>query len=416
MTEVSIDRIELRLISMELVSPFETSFGVERERSCTIISVHGEGLTGWGECVASQRAPKPGSTGWAFYSYETAETAWHILHDFLAPSLVGSRVTSPSEVAALGKRLRGHPMARAGLEAAVWDLVAQAQGKSLADMLAAGEAGTPGAPVKGSPAEAGAHTQVRPYEKRRDRVNVGVSVGIQPSIQDTIRVIADYVSQGYGRVKLKIKPGWDVDMVRAVRREFPALLLMVDANSAYSLQDADHLRQLDASDLLMIEQPLAHDDIYEHSHLQAQLATPVCLDESIHTSKQAEWAYEIGACRIINIKPGRVSGLSTAREIHDLSLARGKPVWCGGMLETGIGRAANVALASLPGFTLPSDISASDRYYLEDIADPPFVLNPDSTLSVPTGPGLGVTVNQARLKAFGERHAVFKAQMQQPVS
>lgn len=401
MTDISIERIELRLISMELISPFETSFGVEQERSCTIISVHGEGLTGWGECVASQRIPKPGPGNWAFYSYETAETSWHILHDFLAPSMVGRRITSPLEVMALGERLRGHPMARAGLEAAVWDLLAQAQGVPLADMLARGEQR--------------AHPQVRPYGKRGDRVSVGVSVGIQPSIQDTIRVISDYVAQGYGRVKLKIKPGWDVDMVRAVRREFPDLLLMVDANSAYSLPDADHLRQLDELDLLMVEQPLAHDDIYEHSRLQAQLATPICLDESIHTIKQAEWAYEIGACRIINIKPGRVSGLSAAREIHDLSLAGDRPVWCGGMLETGIGRAANVALASLPGFTLPSDISASDRYYLEDIADPPFVLNPDSTLSVPTGPGLGMTVNQERLEAFGERHAIIKAQMQQPV-
>ncbi|MFQ5419766.1 MAG: o-succinylbenzoate synthase [Anaerolineae bacterium] len=388
MTGVTIERIELRLISMELVSPFQTSFGVELERPCIIISVHGEGLTGWGECVAAQGIPEPGSENWAFYSYETTETAWHILNDFLVPVLVGRRVESAAEVVALGERLRGHPMARAGLEAAVWDLLAQAQGLPLADLLAGNG---------------------RYATKRRDRANVGVSIGIQPSIEATIQAVDGYVAEGYGRIKLKIKPGWDVEMVRAVRREFPDILLMVDANSAYTLEDAASLKQLDEFNLLMIEQPLAYDDIYEHSLLQAQLETAVCLDESIHTPKQAEWSYEINACRIINIKPGRVGGLWAGREIHDLSLARDKPVWCGGMLETGIGRAANVALASLPNFTLPSDISASDRYYRKDIVDPPFVLNPDSTLSVPENVGLGVRVNQERLAAVTYRQSVIAA-------
>lgn len=376
------------MIRMQLKTPFRTSFGLAHDRDCIIVSAHAEGLTGWGECVASQGVPTGNVADWAFYSYETVETAWHILKDFLAPALVGRRVDSPAEVAALGERLRGHPLARAGLEAAVWDLLAQARSLPLADLLA----------------ENGRYP-----ESRRERVSVGVSIGIMPSIEATLRTVTDFIDQGYRRIKLKIEPGWDVAVARAVRREFPAIPLMLDANSAYSLADTDHLRQLDEFNLLMIEQPLAYDDIYEHSRLQAQLATPICLDESIHSPRQAEWAYEIDACRIINIKPGRVGGLWAGREIHDLSLARGRPVWCGGMLETGIGRAANIAIAALPGFTLPGDISASDRYYRQDIADPPFVLNPDSTLSVPTGPGLGVTVDLEHLEAVTQRCEIISA-------
>ncbi|MCZ7571134.1 MAG: o-succinylbenzoate synthase [Ardenticatenaceae bacterium] len=385
MTAIKIDRIELRLICMQLKTPFRTSFGLAHDRYCIIVSAHGEGLTGWGECVASQGMPTGDVADWAFYSYETVETAWHILKDFLAPALAGRSVASAGEVATLGERLRGHPLARAGLEGAVWDLLAQARGLSLADLLA----------------------DDRGYaQPRRDRVSVGVSIGIMPSVEATVQTVAEYVDQGYRRIKLKIEPGWDVEVARAVRREFPAIPLMLDANSAYTLADADDLRQLDEFNLLMIEQPLAYDDIYEHSRLQAQLTTPICLDESIHSPRQAEWAYEIDACRIINIKPGRVGGLWAGRAIHDLSLVREKPVWCGGMLETGIGRAANIAIASLPGFTLPGDISASDRYYRQDIASPPFVLNPDSTLSVPTGPGLGVTVDLEYLEVVTQRHAV----------
>ena len=382
MPSVKIERIELRLVRMELISPFRTSFGVEQARHCLIVSAHAEGLTGWGECVAAQGSEGRNDTNWNFYSYETTETAWHILKDFLAPALVGRKIASVEEVVAIGQRLRGHPMARAGLEAAVWDLRAQAHGVSLADLLA-GNAKQP--------------------EPRRDKVSVGVSIGIQPTTEAFIEAVKGFASQGYRRVKLKIEPGKDLDTVRAVRDEFPDLLLMVDANSAYSLSDADHLRELDEFDLMMIEQPLGYDDIYEHSRLQPLLETPICLDESIHSVDHAKWAYEIGACRIINIKPGRVGGLWVSREIHDLSLAQGKPVWCGGMLETGIGRAANIALASLPGFELPSDISASDRYYLEDLIDPPFVLNHDSTLTVPTAVGLGVRVREGLLETVTQR-------------
>jgi O-succinylbenzoate synthase len=384
MNDIKIERIELRVIEIELITPFRTSMGLELTHPCIIVSVHGGGLTGWGECVASQAV----TAEWAFYSYETVETAWHILKDFLAPALVGKSLSSVEPVVQIGERLRGHPMARAGLEAAVWDLLAQSEGLPLADYLRAGQ---------------------NYSQPRRDRVNVGVSIGIQSSIEETIKNVADYIQQGYRRIKLKIEPGWDVDVARAVRREFPDIRLMLDANSAYTLKDADHLKRLDEFNLLMIEQPLAYDDIYEHARLQAQLSTPICLDESIHTLKHAEWAYELDACRIINIKPGRVGGLYHGRAIHNLSLEHGKPVWIGGMMETGIGRAANVALASLPGVTLPGDISASNRYYRKDITEPPFVLNADSTLSVPAAPGIGVTVNHNQLEVYTQRKTVISA-------
>jgi O-succinylbenzoate synthase len=384
MSDVKIERIELRLIEIEFLTPFRTSMGTEYTRPCIIVNAQGSGLSGWGECVASQAI----SAEWAFYSYETVETAWHILKDFLAPALVGKRLSSVEPVVKIGERLRGHPMARAGLEGAVWDLLAQAEGLSLADYLMKGQ---------------------KYSLPRRDRVNVGVSIGIQSSIEETITIVAGCLQDGYKRIKLKIEPGWDVDLARAIRREFPDILLMLDANSAYTLKDLNLLKQLDEFNLLMIEQPLAHDDIYEHSLLQAQMSTPICLDESILTPKHAEWAYELNACRIINIKPGRVSGLHDGRAIHDLSLERGKPVWIGGMDETGIGRAANIALASLPGVTLHSDISASKRYFRQDIAEPLFELNADSTINVPTTPGIGVNILVDQLEAYTQRKTVVSA-------
>jgi O-succinylbenzoate synthase len=384
MDEITIEQIDLSLIEMELISPFRTSFGVELTRPCIIVTAYGGGLTGWGECVASQAV----SADWAFYSYETVETAWHILKDFLVPALVGKKINSIEPVVRIGERLRGHPMARAGLEGAIWDLLAKADNLPLADYLAKGQNYT---------------------QPRRKSVNVGVSIGIQNSIEETVKNVTDYVNQGYRRIKLKIEPGWDLDVVRAVRREFPDILLMLDANSAYTLQDTAHLMKLDEFKLLMIEQPLAFDDIYEHSILQKQLATPICLDESIHTAKHAESAYELNACQIINIKPGRVGGLFEGRVIHNLSLERGKPVWIGGMLETGIGRAANIAMASLPGVTLPSDISASNRYYRQDIAEPSFVLNPDSTINVPAAPGIGVNILIDQLEAYAQRKVTISA-------
>jgi O-succinylbenzoate synthase len=240
-------------------------------------------------------------------------------------------------------------------------------------------------------------------------VPVGVSVGIEPTLDQLLDRVAGYVAQGYRRVKLKIKPGWDVAVVRAVRGRWPNLPLQVDANSAYTLADAPRLRELDPFDLLLIEQPLHHDDIVDHAQLQKQLHTPLCLDESIHSPEHARWALDIGACRVINIKVGRVGGLTAACRIHDLCAERGVPVWCGGMLETNVGRAANVALAALPNFTLPGDISASARYYRQDVAEPNFILNDDSTLSVPSGPGLGVRVFPEWLAAFRLRHMALPA-------
>ena len=364
---MKIERVELHHVDMPLVHPFETSFSREYTRPCILVAVHAGGLVGWGECTAS---------GGPWYSSETIETAWHVLRDFLAPALLEQEVAAPADVVARFERVRGHAMARAALENAVWDLLAGERGVSLAAMLGS----------------------------RRERVPVGVSVGIEPSLPELLERVALYVAAGYARVKLKIKPGWDVAVVRAVRGRWPDLRLQVDANSAYTPDDAPLLRELDPFDLLLIEQPLHHDDIVEHAQLQKQIRTPLCLDESIHSPEHARWALDIGACRVINIKVGRVGGLTAAQQIHDLCAARGVPVWSGGMLETNLGRAANVALAALPNFSLPGDISASARYYRQDIAEPNFSLNPDSTLSVPGGPGLGVRIIPGRLAAFRLRH------------
>jgi O-succinylbenzoate synthase len=366
---MNVERIELRLVNMQLTAPFETSFGVEHDRQCVIVQVQAGGLTGWGEVPASR------SFG---YSYETTTTAWHALKDYLIPQTLGQ----PLDIAALvqtGEYLRGHAMARHGLEAALWDIVARAKGISLSKALG----GT------------------------RDRVAVGVSIGIQPSADVLLAKIEDFLKQGYGRIKIKIKPGYDLEIVKRVRAKYPKILLQVDANSAYRLPDAPLFEAMDEYRLLLIEQPFGWDDIYEHSKLQPLIETPICLDESIHSLGHALLAIELGACKIINIKPARVSGFTESRRIHDLCATRNIPVWCGGMLETGIGRAGNIALASLPNFTLPGDISASNRYYVEDIAEPPFALNADSTISVPTDAGLGVKVNLKKLDEFTVQREVF---------
>ncbi len=386
---MNIERIELRLVRMQLKAPFQTSFGTELERECIIVSVHGDGLAGWGECVAARGFaddPLRSATGaggarldWNLYSYETTATAWHILRDFLAPQLIGQPM-SVKRMAAMGERLRGHPLTRAGIEAALWDLTAQIEGISLSKALGGA----------------------------RETVPVGVSIGIQPSVDALVAKVDDFLAQGYRRIKIKIQPGFDLEPVKAIRAKHPHVLLQVDANSAYTLADAPLFEAMDDYKLLLIEQPLGWDDIYEHSKLQPRLRTPICLDESIHSLGHARLAIELGATKVINIKPGRVSGFTETRRIHDLCRSAGVPVWCGGMLETGIGRAGNVAVASLPGFTLPGDISASDRYYRDDIADPPFVLNPDSTLDVPKGVGLGVTVNLDRLNAVTVQREVFE--------
>jgi O-succinylbenzoate synthase len=319
---MKIEWIELRQIAMELVEPFETSGWRETVRPCIIIALRSEGLTGYGECVA-------GAGPW--YSYETVETAWHILKDFLIPAVLGKDLSSPEELHAQLRPIRGHPMAKAGLEAAFWDVLAQAKGISLAQLLG----GT------------------------KERIESGISIGIQKDIPTLLEVIEHRRAQGYKRIKLKVKPGWDLEVLRSVRQRFPDIELMADANAAYRLADREHLRKFDDFGLVMLEQPLDYDDLIDHAALQRELKTPICLDESIKTPDDARKALDIGACRIINIKPGRVGGLLNAKKIHDLCRERGVPVWCGGMLETGIGRAANVAHGE------PARIYPPQRYLRE---------------------------------------------------
>lgn len=350
---MNLDAIELRQVQLELTAPFTTSFGTTLLRPCIITAVHASGETGLGECVAFHGP---------WYSYETVQTAWHVMSDFLIPRLLQADLERPEDVWTVFAPIRGHNMAKAALEMACWDLMARARGVSLATLLG----GT------------------------RERVPVGVSVGIQDSPRELVDTVGRFLADGYRRIKLKIAPGADVEYVTAVRKHYPDALVQVDANSAYTLTDASTFRAMDGLDLLLIEQPLSPDDIMDHAWLQRELSTPICLDESIHAPDDARHALDLGSCRIINIKPGRVGGHTQSRAIHDICLDRGAPVWCGGMLETNVGRAHNVALASLPDFSLPGDISASARYYAQDIAGPGFSLNDDSTLSVPDGPGIGV--------------------------
>jgi O-succinylbenzoate synthase len=358
---MKITQVNLYHLRMPLRTPFETSFGRSAARECLLLETFADGLVGWGECVADA---DPG------YSYETTGTAWHIFQEFILPAVMGRELSGPVEFQELVAGVRGHPMAKAGLEMALWDLQGKQAGRSLRSLLG------------GS----------------CDQVEVGVSVGIQASPEALARVVEDYVTQGYRRVKIKIKPGRDLPETEAVRRAFPGLRLQVDANSAYTLESARALRPLDDFDLLLIEQPLAEDDLWDHHLLQAQFKTDLCLDESILSARHARQALEMEACRVVNIKAGRVGGLSHAVAIHNVCQAQGVPVWCGGMLETGVGRASNLALASLPNFKLPGDISATDRYYLEDITEQRFTLNPGSTITVPTGPGLGVTIDLQALQ------------------
>ena len=358
-----IERVDLYHLRMPLISAFETSFGRIHSRHCLLLEVRSGDLLGYGECAADRL---PG------YSYETTGTAWHILAEFIVPMILGKEISSPADIHRFTVQLRGHPLAKAGLEMALWDLFGKLEGRSLSEMLGG----------------------------QRRQVEVGVSVGLQASPQRLVEVVGEYLQQGYQRIKIKIKPGRDVQDALAVRYAFPDIRLQVDANSAYTLESAARLKPLDNLGLLLIEQPLAEDDLWDHSRLQAELSTPVCLDESILSARHARQALEMRACRVINIKPGRVGGLSQAVEIHDLCTSQAVPVWCGGMLETGVGRAANLALASLPGFSLPGDISASDRYYKEDITYQRFSLNPDSTINVPTGPGLGVSIDLLALKTY----------------
>ncbi len=352
---MKIEAAELRILKMRLLKPFRTSFGEQQDRFPLLLRLEIEGRSHWGECVA-------GEGPW--YSSETVETAWLMLKDYLLPRVIGEDVPDVGALERTYAPIRGHRMAKAALEMTVTAALAERSRKSLAAFLG------------GS----------------RERVETGVSVGIQPTIDGTLEIIGRHLAEGYRRIKVKIEPGWDVQLVGGIRERYPEISLMADANSAYDLEDAPHLAELDRFGLLMLEQPLSPGDLVDHAALQRRLRTPICLDESIESARDARHALELGACRVINIKPGRVGGFAESRRIHDLAEAGGVPVWCGGMLETGIGRACNVALATLPNFRLPGDISASDRYWQEDIVDPPFVLQKGGTILVPHRWGLGVRV------------------------
>jgi O-succinylbenzoate synthase len=343
--------VELRRIRMPLVAPFRTSFGTEHDRDVLLLRVVTADAEGWGECVAMSDP---------LYSSEYVDAAADVLRRFLVPAVAARPALDAASVASVLSPFKGHRMAKAALEMAVLDAELRTQNRSMARELGA----------------------------IRDRVPCGVSVGIMDSIDEVVDAVDGYLEAGYVRIKLKIQPGWDVEPVRAVRERFGDILLQVDANTAYTRADARHLARLDPFDLLLIEQPLDEEDVLGHAELARAISTPVCLDESITSAQAAAAAISLGACKIVNVKAGRVGGYLEARRIHDVCAAHGVPVWCGGMLETGLGRAANVALAGLPGFTLPGDTSASDRYYRTDITAP-FVLD-DGYLPVPTGPGLGV--------------------------
>jgi O-succinylbenzoate synthase len=358
---MKIDRLEMLHLRMPLVHPFETSFGRVSDKETILIRVESGGIPGWGE------APVAASPG---YSYETVQTAWHIIRDFLGPRLKDVEIARAGPITEFFGFVRGHPMAKAGIEMAILDLFARKEGQPVSKLLGG----------------------------RVDEIPAGVSLGIEPRLGDLIARIEQAAARGYRRIKIKIKPRWDVDVAAAVRKRFPAIPLMVDANAAYSLADSEHLRRLDEFGLMMIEQPLDPDDLLDHAKLQALLKTPICLDESIKSYADARRAIEARACRVINIKQARVGGPFAAKALHDVCFAKGMPVWCGGLLESGVGRAHNIALATLPGFTLPGDVSASDRYWDEDIIDPPVTVHANGMIAVPTGPGLGYTVVDSRVR------------------
>jgi o-succinylbenzoate synthase len=368
---MKIERIELLEIRMPLVHFFETSFGRTTHRRIVLLRALADGLEGWGEVTCGELP---------FYSYETPGTAWHILRDFLIPWALEKSWDSPGSLFERFRPVRGHNMAKAALENALWDIEAQSRSVSLGELLG----GT------------------------REEISCGVSIGIQNSPEELLEKIRTEVAAGYQRIKVKIRPGWDVAILESIRNEFPSIKLMADANSAYTLDDIEQLKLLDRFDLTMIEQPLAWDDIVDHSRLQRELKTPICLDESIHSAEDARKALELGACKIINIKLGRVGGHSAARKLHDLCLARQVPVWCGGMLESGIGRAHNIAMSTLPGFVLPGDVSASRRYWSQDIIEPEVTVSAKGTIAAPRKPGLGYVPNLARIEKVTARKETFE--------
>jgi O-succinylbenzoate synthase len=370
---MKIDSIILRELQVPLVRPFETSFGVTTNRRIVLAEVRSEGLTGWGECTAGERP---------FFSAESTDSCWQVIVSELGPMLASAKVEHGGDCPKIFRLVRGNPMAKATLENAIWDLEAQREGVSLSQLLGG----------------------------VRDVIPCGVSLGIQPTITELMAIVEREVDAGYQRIKLKCKPGWDVEVFERVRNRWPGIMLSCDANSAYRLRDADHLVTFDAFDLLMIEQPLWHDDFYYHSMLQKRLETSICLDESIRNRRDALAAIEMESCKIINIKLGRVGGFSEAIAVHNAAQERGIPVWCGGMLEAGIGRSHNIALSSLENFSLPGDVSASARYWREDIVDPEITVSKAGEIGIPDSPGRGyevrtdlverLTVRKEQIRAF----------------
>jgi O-succinylbenzoate synthase len=372
---LTIDAVHLREINMPLAFPFETSFGVTTTRRILLVEIESDGMTAWGECVAGEHP---------YFSDEMIDTAWIITETELAPRLVGMELVGGGSCPGLFKQVRGHRMAKAALENAVWDLEAQKKKISLAELLG----GT------------------------RSVISCGVSIGIQPSPAALMEKIAEELEAGYQRIKLKCKPGWDTKIFEQVRARWPDIRLSCDANSAYRVVDIDHIVEWDEFDLMMIEQPLWYDDFYFHSMLQKRLDTPICLDESIRNRRDALAAIDMDSCRIINIKVGRVGGFSEAIAVHNATAERGIPVWCGGMLETGIGRAHNIALSSLQNFSLPGDVSASKRYWVEDIIEPEVTVSAQGEIEVPQGVGSGFTVLRGRIEELTVRRQTVRAAAQ----
>lgn len=369
---MKIDSIQFREIQMQLQTPFETSFGLTTHRRVMLVEIKAEGLSGWGECTAGEHP---------WYSEETVDTAWLVARQELAPMLLDADVEHGGHCHRIFKQVRGHRMAKASLENALWDLQAQREGVSLASLLG------------GS----------------REMIACGVSLGIQPTLEALMAQIETVVSAGYQRIKLKCKQGWDIRVFEAVRKRWPDILLSADANACYRLRDTAHIAAFDHFNLLMLEQPLWSDDFYFHSMLQKQIETSICLDESIRNRRDALAAIEMGSCRIINIKVGRVGGFSEAIGIHNAAMERGIPVWCGGMLETGIGRSHNIALSSLPNFTLPGDVSASKRYWADDIIEPGVEVSSNGEIKVPDQPGRGYAIREDLIERLTVRRDEVRA-------
>src|SRR5438874_770203 len=369
-----IESITLRELGTRLRFPFETSFGVTQMRRILLVEMIADGVTGWGQ-VTTAEAP--------FYNYETTDTAWHIISDFITPLLIGKEVRTATDIPSLVSKIRGHQMAKAGVENALWDIEAQQKNISLVELLG----GT------------------------KNEIACGVSLGIRESPEALVNKVAEELGNGYQRIKLKIKPGKDVEFIAAVRKQFPKIQLSVDGNSAYDLSDIDHLQKFDEFELLMIEQPVQWDDINSHGELQKCIKTALWLEECISRSRHAEAAIQFGACRIININLGRVGGYSEDRRLHDISSNHSIPVWCGGMLESGVGRAHNIALSTLPNFTLPGDVSASARYWTQDIIDPEVEVTSRGTIRVPNRPGIGYDVDRNSVNRFTMRQRSWNAEL-----